>query len=188
MWHPWTASPPVVADEPLQIAQAKVHLRVDRDDEDELIQNLIAASRDHAERYCNACFAEQTVTMRCDNFSDMSRLPLGPLKSVTSITYFDEAGEVQTLAPETYEEHKDGLEPWVGLKADQTWPRTKPETRITLVAVFGGDAPATVVQAILLLIGAWYENREQTVIGTIASPLPGTVNVDALLSNHRRGV
>src|SRR5690606_10296749 len=124
MWYPSTVTvAPTV--EPVTVAQTKRHLRIDNDLEDDGISDLIAAARDHVERYCNARFAEQTVASECDSFCDCARLPEGPLKSVTSISYVDPAGETQTIDAAVYEAHKTGIEPSIGLKPDQVWPSIK---------------------------------------------------------------
>jgi uncharacterized phiE125 gp8 family phage protein len=196
MWYPPTVTTPPAA-EPVTLEQAKMHLRCDdRDGEgvliarpdDDLISSIIEAARDHVEKYCNARWAEQTLVCQCDSFSDFARLPEGPLKSVTSVGYVDAAGDTQTLDAAIYEARKGGLEPSIGLQSGRSWPVTRPGSRITLTAVFGGDVPKAVRQAILLFVGAWYENREESVIGTITSQLPASVTVDALLCNYRRGI
>ena len=46
--------------------------------------------------------------------------------------------------------------------------------------------PAPIVQAILLCVGAWYENREETVIGVSVAALPEAVAVDRLIGAYKR--
>lgn len=48
---------------------------------------------------------------------------------------------------------------------------------------FLGEVPQGVRQALLLLVGHWFENREAVIVGTIASALPEAV--DSLLWQHR---
>lgn len=195
MWYPSTVAVAPTA-EPVTLSEAKAHLRCDDRDndgnlvarpDDDLISGLIGAARDHVEKYCNARWAEQTILSECDGFADFERLPEGPLKSVTSISYVDTAGAEQTLDAAVYEAYKTGLEPSIGLKVGQIWPAIKSGSRITLTAVFGGDAPPAIKVAILLFVGAWYENREETAIGVSVASLPSSVATDALLCNFRRG-
>lgn len=47
--------------EPITLAEAKMHLRVDHDDEDSLIEAYLAAARTHCERFTGLSFVEQTV-------------------------------------------------------------------------------------------------------------------------------
>ncbi len=46
-----------------------------------------------------------------------------------------------------------------------------------------GAVPQRIKQAMFLLIGHWYENRENSVVGTIVNKLPDAV--DALLQSAR---
>jgi hypothetical protein len=48
---------------------------------------------------------------------------------------------------------------------------------------FVNSVPDDLRHAIALLVSHWYENRESTVVGTIASQVPQTV--DALIQPHR---
>src|SRR2546430_104439 len=49
------------ASELLTLAEVKRWLRVDYDDEDELISDLIIDAREYGERICNRSFATQTI-------------------------------------------------------------------------------------------------------------------------------
>lgn len=185
MWYPASVSAP--ASEPVTLAQAKAHLRVDHSDDDALISSLIKAGRAHLEEACAVRFSARTnVTFKCDNFQDLLRLPEAPVSSIASITYLDTAGVTQTLSDSVYEFRGDGIEAVIVLKPDQTWPAKQLNSRITVTASVGySTAPDAVTQALLLLIGVWYDNRASVTIGDAASELPFSVN--ALISNHRRG-
>lgn len=186
MWYPSTVTVAPTA-EPVTLAEAKEQCGILSGEThfDTQLTRLIKAARKHAEEYCNARFAEQTIMSECDSFADFARLPEGPLKSVTSITYVDPAGDEQTIDASVYDAHKDGLEPSIALKYGQVWPRIRFGSRITLAAVYGGMVPESVQHAMLLLIGHWFVNRDAVVTGTIATTI--SMGVDALLSNHRRG-
>jgi hypothetical protein len=45
--------------------------------------------------------------------------------------------------------------------------------------------PDAIKVAILLFVGAWYENRETTAIGVSVAALPSSVATDALLAPYR---
>lgn len=188
MWYPATITTPATA-EPVTRAQAKEQCNVDVDDKDDdaLLDRLIAAARNHVEKYCSSRFAAQTVTIKCDCFADMARLPEAPVASITSISYVDTSGADQTLAASVYELRADGLEAAVVLKYNQTWPAIRPGSRITTVAVVGyAAAPEAVTHAMLGLVAHWFENREAVVIGETSTAID--MFIDALLCNHRRGM
>lgn len=71
--------------EPVTLEEAKLHLRVDGDDDDTLIEALIAASRDYCERFTGLALSEQTLEFTVDA-SDEVFLPLAPVTSITSVT------------------------------------------------------------------------------------------------------
>lgn len=188
MWHPALITTPAVA-EPVTLEQAKAQSRVVFTNDDTLINRLIAAARSHVEAYCGTRLASQTVSIKCDGFSDFARLSESPVQSVSSVSYVDSAGATQTLSTDVYELRSDGLEAAIVLKYGQAWPSIRQGSRITVAAVVGYAAvPPAIAHAMLLLIGAWYESREESVIGIITSSLPASVSFDALLSNFRRGV
>lgn len=186
MWYPAAVTTPAAA-EPVSRAQAKQQCNIDPDDteDDALLDRLIAAARNHVEKYCGSRFAAQTITVKCDCFADMARLPEAPVASITSISYIDTAGNSQTLAASVYELRADGLEAAIVLKYSQAWPAIQPGSRITVVAVVGyAAAPEAVAQAMLGLVAHWEENRASVVIGETSSAVD--MFVDSLLCNHRR--
>ncbi|MDW9899114.1 hypothetical protein GOB10_25750 [Sinorhizobium meliloti] len=179
MWYPPKVTTPPT--EPVTVADAKRQSVVLHDDDNALFEALIAAARDHVERYCGTPLATQTIEVKCDSFCDMARLPLAPAQSVTSISYVDTDGATQALATSVYEERFDGLEAAIVTKYGQHWPAIHPGSRIILTAVVGyADLPASIKHAMLLWIADAYENREN-------DAAPAWSAFDALLCNHRRG-
>lgn len=186
MWYPAAITTPATV-EPVTLAQAKEQCAVDHADQDGLFNRLITVARASVEKYCAVRFASQTVTVKCDCFADMARLPEAPVASITSISYIDTNGDAATLVTTVYELRSDGLEAAVVLKSGQAWPSIQLGSRITVVAVVGlVTVPPDVAHAMLVLIGHWHENREAVNIGNITSTLE--FMVDPLLCNHRRGV
>jgi len=180
MWYAASITTPA-ASEPVTVSEVKAQCRIDTSDDDTLLSRLISGARDYVERYCNCRFASQTVTVKCDSFSDMARFVEAPVTSITSIKYYDTDGNEQTLSTDVYELRSDGMESAIALKYGQVWPTAQAGTRITVVAVVGfTTVPPAVKDAILLLVSDRYENRQSTQIDDFST-------VDALLSNYRRG-
>lgn len=124
---------------------------------------------------------------------DYIRLPMPPLQSVTSITYKVKAGTVLTFAEANYVV-ATGSEPGrVILKSGCSWPSDElykaDPIRIRFIAGWTGVAPntipVTIKQAILLLIGHLYENREAVAEVRGGALLEIPLGVDALLATHR---
>jgi hypothetical protein len=123
-----TAAP---AQAPITLDQAKQHLRVLHDDEDEYIADLIEAATDYLDGYSGVlgkALITQTWRQGFDSFWDgcsypsALRLPLGPAQSVSAVAYYDPVNSLQTLSASVYELLNDGLGPYVALVAGQSWP------------------------------------------------------------------
>lgn len=175
--------PPVVtvapASEPLTLAQAKAHCRVDGSDSDTELNSMIVAARSFVEDYCGIKLVAQTVVLRCSSFCDFIDLPIAPVASIASITYLDSAGAEQTLSTDIYESVLTDLEPIIRLKINQSWPSVREAADAIRVTVSAGYAslPAPIHHAMLLLIGSWFDSRA---VGELPE------GAKALLSNYRR--
>lgn len=176
------------AVEPVTVAEMKRHLRVDIDDDDGFIEGLIAAGRDYLEKVAWRAFITQTWRLSLDGWpaGDEIELPRPPLQSVTSIVYTDSDNNATTWAASNYIVDTDSEPGRVVLAYGASWPgvtlRPANPIQITYVAGYGDDGSAVPVsyqQALKLLVGHWYENREATIAGTIAREIP--LAVDSLL-------
>lgn len=167
------------ATEPLTLAQAKDQCEVQGTDHDALLTSYIVAARTFVEKITATKLMSQTVEMRCSQWCDLDRLPVGPITSVTSVQYLDTAGALQTLATTVYESVLIGLTPSIRLKISQTFPATRTVTDAILVTAVAGYAalPATIGHALRLLISAWFDSRS-------TGDVPD--GVYAMLSNHSR--
>ena len=114
-------SPP--AAEPLTLAEAKLHLRVDFSDDDALITALIVTARQQAEHRTGRALVSQQWRLGLDQFPDDSlELPKPKLVSVQSVTYLDSNGTRQTLAGGDYEVITDGLVGRLVPAFGKSWP------------------------------------------------------------------
>ncbi len=181
------------ATEPVTSTEAKSHLRVDTTADDTLIGTLITAARQHVEAHLRRALITQTWELVTDAFpvGDVLRLPLPPLVSVTSIKYTDEDGAESTFSSGLYVVDTDSTKGRVVLKNGETWPSVTLAAangvRVRYVAGYGeaSAVPRPIRQAILLLIGTMYENRESVLVaqGVTVAQLP--FGVDALLMPYR---
>jgi uncharacterized phiE125 gp8 family phage protein len=177
-------TPPAL--EPVELWEAKDHLRLDTDDHDDLVAGLIVAARRHVEAFLHRALLTQTRELGLDCFpAGEIRLPYPPLQSVTGIVYVDEAGAEQTLATSGFQVDARS-EPGRVLPAyGKSWPSTRAvpnAVRITYVAGYGAtpeSLPAEVLEAVKVIVHTLYENPTSYATGTIATKLPFTV--DALL-------
>ena len=175
--------------EPVTLAEAKLHLRVDAADDDTLIAALIVAARNQAESRTGRALVTQQWRLDLDRFPvDTIDLPMPPLQSVESITYLDHDGVRQTLAASEYTVISNET-PGVVLPAyGKSWPscRVAPgSVQISFTAGYGGAAvavPQAIKQWMLLQVGHGFANRESVNVGNIVNEMP---YVDALLDPYR---
>lgn len=176
-------TPPAV--EPVSVAEAKLHLRVDVADDDALIGALVQAGREVVESRTGRALITQTWDVFWDGWpaGDVMELPLPPLQSVTSVTYFDTEGTEATLGTASYWVDTSSTPGRVVLYDGSTWPstalRASNGVKVRMTAGYGtaGTAtPARLRAAVNLLAGHWYENREAVVVtGAQAVELPFAV-------------
>lgn len=177
-------------EEPITLAQAKTHLRVDHSDHDSLITTLIAAARRMAEERLARRLITQTWIAYFDDFADELLLSgLSPVASITDVKYLAAAdGALTVLDPSVYQLIKTAPAKLVEAY-DQTWPdaRCVPEAvRVTAVCGYGAAAavPEPIVQWMLIAIGTMYKHAEGIVTGTIVAEVPRNF-VDGLLDPYR---
>ncbi len=172
------------ATEPLSLPEAKAHVRVDSDDENDLIRTLIITAREFVESFTHRALITQTWDLQLDGFpatwstvqidarqvdSGAIRFPIPPLQSVTSLSYIDTAGVTQTWAAANYTvDNPQGPKASRG-RLVPAWSLYYPVTRtvpnaVTVRFIAGyGDAPlvpSSLKAAMKLLIGNWWLNRE----------------------------
>lgn len=159
------------AVEPISLAEAKLHLRVDIDDDDSYISALITAARQAAEATTNRAFITQTWDLFADRFTALDRImvPLPPLQSVTGIYYTPYGGVETTLTIAHYSVDTSSDPGRVVLNFGYCWPGSTlipvNGMRMRFVAGYGAagsNVPQSIRQAMLLMIGHYYENREAT--------------------------
>jgi uncharacterized phiE125 gp8 family phage protein len=184
-----TAAPAV---EPVTVAEAKAHMRVDISDDDDYITALIVAAREYIEGATRRALITQTWRYSLDGWPDGDEivLPKPPLQSVTSIVYKDEDGTANTWSSSGYIVDTDSDPGRVVLAYGESWPSVTlyPAAPIQITYKAGyGDAAANVPghlrHAIKFLVAHWYENREPVTVGQVARDVP--LAVDSLIWLYR---
>lgn len=150
---------------PLTTDALKLHLKVDFDEDDDLIDQLILAATEYCQNFQNRIFVTATQTMVLDAFENVIRPPWSPLDSVGSITYVDTDGATQTLASSVYRVDTVNEPGRITLEHNQSWPSIRNVTNAVTVTYDAGygaaaDVPDDVKTAIKQLVGSWYEYRE----------------------------
>lgn len=174
---------------PVSLAEAKAHCRVDGTDSDTVLSMLIDAAVAHLDGWTGILGrAMVTQTWRQDfpGFGRRLRLPVGPVASVTSISYQDAIDATQTLSADVYAVRTDALGGYLEVKPGQSWPTTFARPDAVIVTYVAGTAaaevPAALKVAVLMLVAAWFENREA--VGEAMAEIP--LSVHALVAPYRR--
>ena len=169
--------------EPVSVEEAKAHLRLDHNYEDVWLLTAIAAAREDAETFTGRALAEQTLELQLDRWPAVDELwlPRPPVTAVSWVKYTDEAGAQSTLAAETYLVDAGPNAARLRLRVGQAWPGVTLQSSGLVVRYTAGYplVPARVKQAILLIVGHLYENREATMPAGALTPIP--MGVERLL-------
>lgn len=176
--------------EPVTLAEAKAHCRVDISDDDALITSQISAARAYLEHTFGRAIAAQTILLHLAAFPLVSqsnprgaiKLPRPPLASVTSVYYYDGTGELTQLDASAYQVD-DVREPGEIVPAPGTdWPDSQEDrvgaVKVTYVAgvATAGAIDPRIKQAVLMLVAHWYENRETATVGQPSKELEHAVS------------
>lgn len=157
---------------PVTLDQAKEHLRIEHaaaeaDIEDDYITRLVDAARVYVESGWGLALINQSHKVLLDAWpAGGIKLRPFPVASVTHLKVWNgSAFAASSLSTQLVEGR-----PALLILADGGSPpvpaRTRQGIEVEFVCGFGADGddvPASIKQAILLLVGHWYENREASV-------------------------
>jgi uncharacterized phiE125 gp8 family phage protein len=121
-WALTLVTPPGV--EPITLAEAKAHLRVDFNDDDDYITALITAARMITEERTSRALITQTWDYVLDDFPDKDYINLRKptLQSVTYVNYIDSSGAVGVMPTTDYVVDKDSIPGRIFLGFAKIWP------------------------------------------------------------------
>lgn len=185
---------PVV--EPVTLAEAKAHCRVDSTTDDAFIASLITAAREWVEVYMDEALLHQQLVMKLDGFPGEIELPRPPMATsgthtAVSVTFTsDSSGATATLSSSTYRVDRDTRPGVIRNTYGGAWPGHLTDYNSISVTWWAGrgasgtSVPQGVRNAILMLVGHFYERR--------LAAEPGVLNdipygVKALLDAQRWG-
>ncbi len=177
-------TPPAV--EPVSLIEAKLHLRVDFDEDDTLIAALISAARQAAETLTGRQFitARWKLVLDCFPGSVAMGVPAGqsfslpghaillprvPVQSVVAINYLDMAAVVQSLPASTYTVDTACEPARITPVFGQCWPNCLPQIGAVSVSFDAGygtaaQVPEGIKSWIKLRVGSLYAHREEVAV------------------------
>lgn len=188
-WAVRELAPPT--EEPITLEEAKIHLREDGTEQDGWITRTITAAREFCETFQGRAYIPRTFRLGLERFpaGRSIYLPRPPLQSVAGITYTLADGTEKTLDPALYLVETTSEPGAIHLRPGASWPGATLAPGLPVQVEFtagyssSSAVPRRVVQAQLLLIGHWFENREAEAVGIIPRQL--SFAVEALLWQER---
>ena len=179
------------AVEPISLVEAKLDLKVDHTDENDLIDILRQVSREMVEQRTGRSLITQTRVIKLDYFPGSTiTLTHGPVQSVTHIKYYAVDGDPLITV--------DASDYWVDIASGiariivkDSWPSTEDmpgAVIITYVAGYGNagsDVPAPLREACFMILGHLYENRQSVVMsGSPTAVVEVPMGAEYLMSNY----
>lgn len=181
---------------PVTLAEAKLHLRVDTAAEDDLLDDLIAAATDAAEKHMGRALITRTYKLYYDSWPAENcpqewwdgvregafvgaplravELPYPPLISVVAINSYSDDDTATLWAGTNYHVDTKSTPGRIALKQGGIVPlptKTINGIEVEYTAGYGdaGDVPTLIKSGILRLIAHMYENRGDDAEAALAS-------------------
>ncbi len=157
----------VPAAEPITMEEARLHLRVDLPDDDQLINALIGAARQHAEMVTQRQLITATWKLVLDGFQENPiLLNKSPVQAVLSVKYLDMTGAQQILPISEYVVDTSTEPARIMPRFGKVWPIALPQigsVEILFTAGYGDitAVPEGIKSWIKIRIGSLYENRSE---------------------------
>lgn len=176
-------------EEPLNLKEVKLFLKEEQETNNALIKNMIVGARKICEAKTNRKLVTQTVKLSLDEFPDNEiEIQGSPIQSITHVKYYDSDNAQQTLAATNYQIDITTEPARFDISSTGTFPDTYDRfnaVELTFVAGYGlgSSVPDNIKQAMYLMIGHWYENREDVVVGRQVNEVP--MASEALLALER---
>ena len=162
------------AVEPVTLAEAKAHLRVDTADDDTYITGLVRAAREWVEQYLDRTLVHTQWVMRFDKFPpdgtldiELPRPPMVASGTATAValTFTYENGDTATYSTASFRVDRASTPGAVKTLYGQTWPpHLQDDNAISVTwwagyGASGSDVPQGVKNAMLLYVHELYEKR-----------------------------
>ncbi len=181
----------VEGDSPVKIDEARDHMRLHSEEDDNLVSQIMLAALDAAESYTRRDFRANTYELLLDEFTDRICLRKDVVDSITSITRL--VLTVVTAVPTSvYYLKRDVQGSEILLQDGQTWPadvdNREQAIKVTFATV-AHDRLESAKSAILRLTAHLYENRGDCAVitsgGTAALDVVRASGAGAILDQFR---
>jgi uncharacterized phiE125 gp8 family phage protein len=163
--------------EPLTYAEVKAYLRLNDDSEQTFVTSLITAARGIVEGHTWMPLISQVWAMQFDK-DELNQLIVNinkaPLISVESVTYYDNNNSLATLSASSYESDVYSTPGRFRLKVvPLVYDRMNAlQVNFTCGYANAASVPQPIKQAMYMIIGHLYENRQDVLTATQVHEMP----------------
>lgn len=162
-----TALEPVNGEDILPLDVLKERVRVLSDDEDGNLERMRTEAIDYVERHLGKSLQTRQFEWSGRQFETVIRLPIGPVLSVDSISYYATDGTDTPLTAADWLHSGDMVQAAIGT----SWPTAADAVgSVRIVFTAGYDDPETqapmLISAVEVAVAALFDNREAPELAT----------------------
>lgn len=181
------------SQEPLTLENAKLHARLDTDDEDKLVMQMIRAARRYVEIATRRALVTSTWDYAIDDDWPLTmsgqqkiRLPINPVASVVSITYQDGSSPNPTIAATDYTASLGEYNSYIVPAYNVEWPSVLCVPEAATVRFIAGGAIDSVDPLLLMgltMLSTHLIERRDLTVEKALQEIP--YGVEAMISPFR---
>lgn len=159
----------------VSVEDAKMFMNIEASwtHDDDLIEAMTWAATEHAEDFTRRRLVTQSWDLVLDVWPNNPWIvfPYGNLRSVSYLSWTDDAGNAHTIDPQSYVVSQSSTTGRLVLRPNQSWPSAALWTADPIVARFEcgygqqTDIPKSIQHAIKILVASMYAAREEFVAG-----------------------
>jgi len=176
------------AVEPVTLDQAKAYLRVEHNDDDEVIAALIAGARIYVEAQTRRALITQSWRLSFDSWPADGRIVIvpAPLQDLTAARVYNFDGNAQAIDTAAFAPDPANsallFVPWAPMQPGRVTAGIELDVTVGYGDA-GTDVPEPLRQAIRAITAHWYDNRGLAALGKTSALLPAAA--DALIAPYR---
>jgi len=166
----------------ITLDEARNHLQITHDEDNAMIDQLIATAQEYIEQTTRVLLTARNVTILSESLSEEIDLPFYPANSITSIKYYDENNTQQTMAASNYVLYSTRPAKIKLNSVPNLYDR--PDAAQVIVNCGysnSGDVPMNLKHGVKLLLTALYENRSEIAAIKLEH---NAIGIDYLLGNY----